>query len=58
MGTIVEFQLLVLDSLRCSSKAESPINRSVDTIYIFIYLFYFDFDYIYVHMYVNIDVYI
>ena len=28
MGTIVEFRLLVLDSLRYSSKAESPINRS------------------------------
>ena len=27
MGTI-EFRLLVLDSLKCSSKMESPINRS------------------------------
>ena len=28
MGTMAEFGLLVLDSLKYSSKAESPINRS------------------------------
>ena len=32
MGTIVEFRLLVLDSLKYSSKAESPINRSAKAV--------------------------
>ena len=32
MGTIVVFQLLVLDSLKYSSKAESPINRSAKAV--------------------------
>ena len=51
MGTIVEFQLLVLDSLKYSSKAESPINRSAKAVissslttsqhnHLFIYLFF------------------
>ena len=40
MGTIAEFQLLVLDSLKYSSKAESPINRSTKAvIYIHIYTY-------------------
>ena len=50
MGTIVEFRLLVLDSLKYSSKAESPINRSAKAVisrnlttsqhnHLFIYLF-------------------
>ena len=34
MGTIVEFQLLVIDSLKYSSKAESPINRSAKAVII------------------------
>ena len=32
MGTKVEFQLLVLDSLKYNSKAESPINRSAKAV--------------------------
>ena len=51
MGTIVEFRLLVLDSLKYSSKAESPINRSAKAVigrnlttsqhnHLFIYLFF------------------
>ena len=32
MGTIVEFRLLVLDSLKYSSKAESSINRSAKAV--------------------------
>ena len=32
MGTIVEFRLLVLDSLKYSSKAESHINRSAKAV--------------------------
>ena len=32
MGTIVEFRLLVLDSLKYSSKAESPINKSAKAV--------------------------
>ena len=32
MGTIVEFRLLVVDSLKYSSKAESPINRSAKAV--------------------------
>ena len=54
MGTIVEFRLLVLDSLKYSSEAESPVNRSakavitrnllVDTlIYLFIYFIFYIF---------------
>ena len=54
MGTTVEFRLLILDSLKCSSKAESPINRSAKAVisrnlttsrhnHLFIYLFYFYF---------------
>ena len=47
MGTIVEFQLLVLDSLRYSSKTESPINRSAEAVIcrslVFIYLLSFLF---------------
>ena len=55
MGTKVEFRHLVLDSLKYSSKAESPINRSAKAVisrnlttsrhnhlfvfYLFIYLF-------------------
>ena len=54
MGTIVDFQLLILDSLKCSSKAESPINRSAKAVisrnliasrhnhlFIFLFIFYF-----------------
>ena len=51
MGTIAEFRLLVLDSLKYSSKAESPINISVKAVisrnlptsqhnHLFIYLFF------------------
>ena len=54
MGTIVEFRLLVLDSLKYSSKAESPINRSTKAVisrnlttsqhnHLSIYLFFFLF---------------
>ena len=55
MGTIVEFRLLVLDSLKYSSKGESPIDRSTKAVitrnlaasqhnHLFIYLFiYFVF---------------
>ena len=54
MGTIVEFRLLVLDSLKYSSKAESPVNRSVKAVisrnltasrdnHLFIYLFIYSF---------------
>ena len=32
MGTKVEFQLLVLDSLKQSSDAESPINTSAKAV--------------------------
>ena len=32
MGTTVEFLLLILDSLKCRSKAESPINRSAKAV--------------------------
>ena len=32
MDIIVEFQLLVLDSLKYSSKAESPINKSAKAV--------------------------
>ena len=32
MGAIAEFRLLVLDSLKYSSKAESPINRSAKAV--------------------------
>ena len=32
MGTIVRFRLLVLDSLKYISKAESPINRSAKAV--------------------------
>ena len=32
MGTVVEFRLLVLESLKYSSKAESPINRSAKSV--------------------------
>ena len=32
MGTIVEFRLFVLDSLKYSSEAESPINRSAKAV--------------------------
>ena len=54
MGTIVQFRLLVLDSLKYSSKTESPINKSTKavisrnlttsqhnhlSIYLFIFLF-------------------
>ena len=52
MSTIVEFRLLVLDSLKYCSKAESPINRSAKAVisrtlttsrhnHLFIYLFFF-----------------
>ena len=57
MGTIVEFRLLVLYSLKYSSKAESPTNRSTTSqqnhlfIYLFIlflfFIFYFYFFSIY-----------
>ena len=54
MGTVVDFRLLVLDSLKYSSKGESPINRSTKAvismnftpslhIYLFIYLFFYLF---------------
>ena len=50
MGTIVEFRLLALDSLKYSSKEESPINRPTKAVisrnlttsrhyHLFIYLF-------------------
>ena len=50
MSTIAEFRLFVLDSLKYSSKAESPINRSTKAVisrnlttsrqnHLFIYLF-------------------
>ena len=32
MGSIVEFRLFVLDWLKYSSKAESPINRSAKAV--------------------------
>ena len=32
MGTVVEFRLLVLESLKYTSKAESPINRSAKSV--------------------------
>ena len=32
MGTVVEFRLFVLESLKYSSKAESPINRSAKSV--------------------------
>ena len=32
MGTIAEFRLFVLDSLKYSSEAESPINRSAKAV--------------------------
>ena len=32
MGAIVEFGLLVLDSLKYSSKVDSPINRSAKAV--------------------------
>ena len=32
MDTIVGFRFLVLDSLKYSSKAESPINRSTEAV--------------------------
>ena len=40
MGTIAEFRLLVLDSLKYSSKAESPINRSAKHVYIYMFILY------------------
>ena len=54
MGTIVEFRLLVLDSLKYSSEAESPVNRSAKTVitrnllvdtlnYLFIYFIFYIF---------------
>ena len=58
MGTIVEFRLLVLNSLQYSSKAEAPINRYAKAvikrnlttsrhnhlfIYLFVYLFIYSF---------------
>ena len=58
MGTIVEFRLLVLDSLKYSSKAESPINRFAKAVIsrnlttsrhnhlLFIYLFIFFYSFI------------
>ena len=63
MGTIVGFLLLVLESLKYSSKAETPINRSakessvgtlllVDTInYLFILFFLFLFFPFYFYFY-------
>ena len=52
MGTIVQFWLLVLDSLKYSSKMESPINRFTKAVisrnlnttwhnHLFIYLFFY-----------------
>ena len=52
MGTIVQFRLLVLDSLKYSSKTESPINKSTKAVisrnlttsqhnHLSIYLFFF-----------------
>ena len=32
MGTLVDFRLLVLDSLKYNSKAESPIDRSAEAV--------------------------
>ena len=54
MGTIVQFRLLVLDSLKYSSKTESPINKSTKAVisrnlttsqhnHLSIYLFFFLF---------------
>ena len=66
MGTIVEFQLLGLDSLMYRSKAESPINRSAKAVssrnlttsqhnqflfaYLFVYLFICLFIYLFIYL--------
>ena len=43
MGTIVEFRILVLNSLKYSSKAEPPINKSSFIFHILFHLFKFKF---------------
>ena len=64
MDTIAEFRLLVLDSLKYSSKAESPINRSTKAVisrslttsrhnHLFIYLFYL-FIYLFIHLFIHL----
>ena len=63
MGTIVEFRLLVLNSLKYSSKAESPINRSAKAViksnlttsrhnHLFIYLFVCLFIYLLIYLFI------
>ena len=60
MGTIVEFRLLVLDSLKYSSKAESSINRSAKAVisrnlrhnHLFIFIFYFLFIYLFMYLFI------
>ena len=43
MGTIVEFRILVLNSLKYSSKAEPPINKSSFIFHILFHFFKFKF---------------
>ena len=66
MGTIVEFRLLVLDSIKYSSKAESPINRSAKAVismnlttsrhshlfiyFVFLFLFFIFYFFIFFHI--------
>ena len=70
MVTIVEFRLLVLDSLKNSRKAESPINKSADEvisrrtlllvpaiIYLFIYLLIYLFIYSFIHSFIYLFFY-
>ena len=63
MDTIAEFRLLVLDSLKYSSKAESPINRSTKAVisrslttsrhnHLFIYLFIYLSIYSFIHLFI------
>ena len=63
MGAIVVFRLLVLDSLKYSSKAKSPINRSARAViskrfttsqhnHLFIFLFiYLSFSFLFLYTY-------
>ena len=69
MVTIVEFQLLVLDSLNYSSKLESPINSSAKAVisrnltpswqnHLFIYLFIYLFNYLYIYLFIYLFTYL
>ena len=71
MVTIVEFRLLVLDSLKNSRKAESPINKSADEvisrrtillvpaiIYLFIYLLIYLFIYLFIHSFIYLFIFL